>query len=252
MQIIHISETDSTSNMARKLADGEMKGVDTFAVRADFQTAGRGQIGNHWESANGENLLLSVCIHPQGFDVANQFLMSMSVSLATLDAVRPLLPENKKADLKIKWPNDIYVGLSKLAGILIENRLAGHNIADTIIGIGLNVNQTQFLSDAPNPISISQLTGKKHDVAALCDAFLAALRFRLTALKEGNYADIQREYMTRLLWADGEMHSFADARGTFLARISGVAADGHFCLIDQKGEAHEYLFKEVEHVISEK
>ena len=221
---------------------------DMTAVMADFQTAGRGQVGNSWESQDGKNLLISLLHRPMGLDVGLQFYVSMSVSLAIIDVVGPLLPSNVRRSLKIKWPNDIYVAQQKLAGILIENRLSGRTISDVIIGIGLNVNQRVFCSDAPNPVSIVNLTGAEYDVYLLAEAVVNSLRRRLRQVAEGDFMMLLQEYLSKLFWADGELHSFSDANGLFSASITSVAGDGRLTLTDSHGARRSYLFKEVEHI----
>ena len=174
-KIIHIDETDSTNrwlcnnpslfrdnpslldNKGGLLSDNEIgNGV---VVVADYQTAGRGCGTNRWESERGKNLLFSVMLHPENVPANRQFQISRAISLAIVDALGEWV-----GDLSIKWPNDIYWRNGKLAGILIENSLQGSMIRDSIIGVGLNVNQRAFHSDAPNPVSMYQLTGQETDI----------------------------------------------------------------------------------------
>ena len=115
------------------------------------QTAGRGQRGNSWEAEPGKNLTFSMLLRPRGLHAARQFELSMVVSLAIADAIDALLPQGVRT--AVKWPNDIYIGMEKVCGILIENRLAGPFIEYSVAGIGININQRRFLSDAPNPTS---------------------------------------------------------------------------------------------------
>ena len=123
------------------------------------QHAGRGQGANHWESECGKNLTFSILIHPDNVLAHEQYIISMAVA-ATM---RKYLSQVLSEEVYIKWPNDIYVGDQKVGGILIENRLAGSHIRDCVIGIGLNVNQKEFKSEAPNPVSMLQLEGKEWD-----------------------------------------------------------------------------------------
>ncbi len=131
-------------------------------VSAEYQTTGRGQGSNIWESENGKNLLISIILYPSIIYPASQFLISMALSLGICDFLKRFIP-----DCSIKWPNDIYVNDDKIAGILIENSIMGDKIESTIAGIGLNINQEKFLSDAPNPVSLSLITGKKYDLNSL-------------------------------------------------------------------------------------
>lgn len=249
MSVIFFDELRSTSDELRRMADeGRMEPFD--AVRADFQTSGRGQVGNSWESERGRNLLLSVYARPQGVDVARQFIVSMAVSLAVAETAAALLPSALRDSVRIKWPNDIYAGDSKMSGILVENRLRGRLIADTVIGVGLNLNQEVFLSPAPNPVSTKNLGAAEADVAAVADALIAALRLRLAMADEGDDAEIMRLYWSRLYRADGAEHEFADVEGHFMARVAAVRPDGRIELAMADGQRRLYSFKEVEHVIA--
>ena len=154
------SELTSTNTELARLAD-EGAPHGTVAI-AECQTAGRGQRGNTWESAPGENVTMSVLLHPDGIEPRRQFAISEAVALGVAETLDIYLPAGMRAE--VKWPNDIYVGNRKICGILIENRITSTTIERAIAGIGLNVNQELFVSDAPNPVSLRQLTGARHCV----------------------------------------------------------------------------------------
>ena len=155
-----------------------MAAVANMVVVADNQTEGRGCGTNRWESERGQNLLFSLMIHPENLPANQQFQISMAISLAIIDALGQMV-----GDLSIKWPNDIYWRNGKLAGILIENTLKGNLIKDSIIGVGLNVNQRKFHSDAPNPVSLWQITGQETNREQLLKDILQRLDFK-DGLKE--------------------------------------------------------------------
>ena len=203
-------------------------------VWADYQTAGRGCGANRWESERGKNLLFSMMIHPENLPANKQFQISMAISLAIVDALGQLV-----GDLCIKWPNDIYWRNGKLAGILIENTLKGNFIKDSIIGVGLNVNQREFHSDAPNPVSLWQITSQETDREQLLKDILNRLDFG-EALKEC--------YM-KLLYRRKGFHPYTDKEDVFMAEIAGVEDDGHLLLIDEDGKERRYAFKEVTFII---
>jgi BirA family biotin operon repressor/biotin-[acetyl-CoA-carboxylase] ligase len=205
-----------------------------MVVVADYQTAGRGCGTNRWESERGKNLLFSLKIHPENLPANRQFKISIAVSLAIVDALGQLV-----GDLSIKWPNDIYWRNGKLAGILIENTLKGNLIKESIIGVGLNVNQREFHSDAPNPVSLWQITGQETNREQLLKDILNRLDFR-DGLKE--------RYM-KLLYRRKGFHPYADKNGVFMAEIVGVEDDGHLLLIDEDGKERRYAFKEVTFII---
>ena len=231
-EIIHIDETDSTNRWLRECTGG----LSPCAVVADYQTAGRGCGTNTWESERGKNLLFSVMQHPENLPANKQFRISMAISLAIVDAVGQLV-----GDLSIKWPNDIYWRNGKLAGILIENRLQGSLIKDCIIGVGLNVNQREFKSKAPNPVSLWQITGQEADREQLLGAILEAFDKYLLQ-------DVRTAYQSQLYRRKG-FHPYTDKDGAFMAEIAGVEDDGHLLLIDDNGQQRRYAFKEVSFII---
>ena len=161
---LHLPETDSTMSALRRQPASDAP-FELFT--ADFQTAGHGQRGTVWEAERGQNLLFSFRFHPQFLPAARQFALSEALSLAIVRALRPL-----GVEATVKWPNDIYVGQRKLCGMLLEHTLAGNAIATTLTGVGVNVNQTDFQGDAPNPVSLRQLLGRSPDRAALLGEIL--------------------------------------------------------------------------------
>ena len=205
-----------------------------MVVWTDYQTAGRGCGTNSWESERGQNLLFSLLIHPAEIKAAHQFRISMAISLAIVDTLTNYVDEG----LSIKWPNDIYWHDRKLGGILIENSLAGDQIRDCIIGVGLNINQQCFRSDAPNPVSLSQITG--HEVER--DDVLREVLRRFTL-------DVAPNRYRQLLYRREGYHRFVDGMGFFEAKIVDVEDSGQLVVEDTKGLTRRYAFKEVQFVI---
>ena len=232
-EVVHIEETDSTNRWMKE--NGTQKDM---VVVADYQTAGKGCGSNSWESERGKNLLFSVMIHPEEIQAKNQFIITQTVSVALCKALENYISE----PVEIKWPNDIYVGDKKICGVLIENRLQGRMIKDTIIGIGLNVNQTEFKSDAPNPVSIKQLTGKDTDREEVLRGFID----KLNECCESKTCIA--EYKARLYRREGK-HKFMKQNTVFEASIVDVKDDGRLMLEDEKGVAHLFRFKEVTFII---
>ena len=216
------------------MADGDV-------VAARTQSAGRGQRGNSWEAEPGANLTFSMLLRPAELAPARQFEISMAVSLAIVDVLDGLLPDHLSA--QIKWPNDIYVADKKIFGILIEHSLSCSKIQHTIVGIGLNVNQRQFTSDAPNPVSLIQLNGRTTALEPLlqqlCDTIIADTRSYDTAA-------LRRRYFAKLYRGTG-LHPYIDTDSgeRFLAEIADVAADGIITLRAADGQLRRYAFKEV-------
>ncbi len=231
-KIIHIAETDSTNRWLRE-HDGEADMV----VVADYQTAGKGQGTNSWESERGKNLLFSILCHPQDIPAKHQFRISMAISMAIAEALSEQI-----GDVSIKWPNDIYWRNAKICGILIENRLLGQVIKDSIVGVGINVNQRQFYSDAPNPVSLWQI--HRHDTD--CDVLLQDILRRFTYYIL--FKDLKKRYVSMLYRRKG-FHPYIDKTGTFMAEFVDVEDDGHLVLCKDDGQVCRYAFKEVSFVI---
>lgn len=250
---ILVKETASTNTYLKTLADTLPGGTVIYTHR---QTAGRGQKGNSWEAEPGKNLTFSMLLKRPAVAVRDQFVISEAVSLAIVDAVREALADADAAkQIAVKWPNDIYCGDRKLCGLLIENSLDDHGIAHSVVGVGLNVNQSAFVSDAPNPVSMCQVSGHEfeletllHDVCERIEQYCAQ-----GAMPQGRRL-LHEQYLAALYRNDGRPHSFALPDGTqFAAIIHDVAPDGMLILRTPGGddEFHSYAFKQVQHVINE-
>lgn len=240
--LIQIPETDSTNNYLSRWSDQEDV-AELTVVQTDFQTAGKGQRGNRWEAERGKNLLFSLVLYPTFLEARRQFILSQVVSLSIKEEL-----EQWTDGISIKWPNDIYWKEKKICGILIENDLTGMHIGRSIAGVGLNINQEAFLSDAPNPVSLKQITGKEHDRALILAHIMQRIRAYYRALQQGETELIARRYLDALFRREG-MHRYADANGVFIARTVGVEPDGHLLLEDEGGTIRRYVFKEVQHII---
>lgn len=234
---IHIEKTDSTNTLARSLANESRENI---LITTDFQTAGRGQRGNSWESEQGKNLLFSLIIHPQDIPASQQFILCQHISLALCEVLR-----NYTNNISIKWPNDIYWDNKKIAGILIEHDIEGGYLARTIIGIGLNVNQTNFASNAPNPISLCQILGCEIDRETLLSAICSKL---LEPIPTDNPESLHIRYTT-LLYRLNTYAQYRDKKGRFMARIHHIEPDGTLVLEDNNAQLRSYLFKEVSYII---
>jgi BirA family biotin operon repressor/biotin-[acetyl-CoA-carboxylase] ligase len=243
--IYHFDTTASTNDDARdeKYHEGDV-------VWADYQTAGRGQRGHEWHSRKGENLTFSVVLEPTFVPIAEQFSVSEVVALSLVD----MLAEYG-IGARIKWTNDIYVGDRKLVGILIEHSLSSTTLRRTIVGIGINVNQTEFDPSIPNPVSMAQLLGKELNAEEVLQCFLKHLQENYEALREMQNAkckmqNLLHERYNSLLYRLNEWHTYALPSGErFSAKILGTAPNGALRLEDEKGNTKDYLFKEVEFVI---
>jgi len=240
LEYIALGTVDSTNTYLHNYKIGEPKRL-TLAV-AEFQTDGRGATGG-WESAEGENLTFSILTHP-GMVPANQmFVLSEAIALAICDAL------NGVADgFQIKWPNDIYHGDGKVVGMLIENDLRGKEVSNCIMGVGVNVNQTRFCSDAPNPLSIAQIVGHRVNREAVLDSILDRFSFYYNKVEEGHFSEIHTEYLQHL-YRKGADYRYEDEHGEFLATLIGVEPTGHLLLLDNNGVTRKYAFKEVKYIL---
>lgn len=237
--IIILEETGSTNSW---LAANERGLPSATAVMARRQTAGRGQRGNSWESEPGSNLTVSLLLRPEGLPVAQSFALSEAVAVGVAEAVERLVPGVK---VGIKWPNDIYAGDRKLGGILIENSLSGASVGRSIVGLGLNINQLKFVSDAPNPVSIAQLTGRQLDVEAIGREVIGSMVTEAEkALTE--YDVLHDRYMARL-WRGEGLQPFIDTASgeRFEASVALVEPTGHIGLRLADGSLRRYAFKEI-------
>lgn len=212
-----------------------------FCLTTDFQSGGRGQIGRKWHSEPGKNLLVSYIFYP-GMEVKDQFFLNIWVSLAVYSTVRSFgLPH-----VSIKWPNDIYIGKKKVAGILIQNTLQGHYIKNCVVSVGLNVNELTFPAEIPNPTSLAAEAGQIFDR----EEVLSTLHGHL---EEGyrHVSDIQHHGQTKALY---EANLFGkndwylyrrENESTFRARVSEVSEDGHLILENQDNGFEKYAFRQV-------
>ena len=242
-KIVRVEETDSTNNYLHARANPKEL-PEGSVVWADFQTAGRGQIGNAWESEAGANLTFSAVLYPSFLPANRQFLISQIAALS----VKQLL-DKYTGEVTIKWPNDIYWRDRKICGMLIENDLSGMSIYSSIIGIGININQKEFRSNAPNPVSLYQITGREYDLEQLMEEFLSCLYANYTLLLQGKETTIQDAYRQALYRREG-FYPYEDANGRFEAEIAGIEPTGHLCLRLKDNSIRRYEFKEVRFLLS--
>ena len=246
----HRSESIGSTNTYLRSLNGGDPAYDYEVAVAAFQTAGRGQKGNSWESEAGKNLLFSILAHPKNIKVKEQFYISEAIALAVSDSVIAAIGPEFASGVSVKWSNDVYWNDCKMAGILIENTLQGDRILDTVAGVGLDVNQELFVSDAPNPISLKNITGKEYDLEALLsdiiDRFIGYMD-----LPASERPHVDQAYHDRLYRREG-YHKFRDEKGEFQACIEGIRPDGCLMLLTDDGRKRVYEFKQVQFILNEK
>lgn len=214
-------------------------------VIAERQTAGRGQRGHSWESAEGENLTFSLLLEPTFLPVNEQFLLSEVLALGLVDTLAEY-----GIEARIKWTNDIYVGDKKIVGMLVENSLAGGTLARTIAGIGVNINQIEFNPSLPNPTSMSLVVGERFNREEILMRLHHHIMTLYEALRCGEKEMLQSRYRSTM-YRLGEKHPYALADGTvFEGTIRGVRPSGELQIEHSSdGVLREYLFKQVEFII---
>jgi BirA family biotin operon repressor/biotin-[acetyl-CoA-carboxylase] ligase len=240
-QRIEPQEVSSTNSMALDLLKTGTLNEGAVVITKN-QTAGRGQRGNSWESEPGKNLSLSFVLKPVFLPLASQFDLTRVVSLA----VAALVGNQLKAEtlpIKIKWPNDIYVGDRKIAGILIENTVRENQITATVAGIGLNINQTQF-SEGLNACSLTGLTGKNYDIEACFEMLCSELEVRYMQLKNGKQEKLRSDYH-KLLYRLHENQKYSSVGRPFQAKVIGVSEKGFLQLQLEDGSKKEFDLKEL-------
>ncbi len=252
------AELPSTQDTARALLAHEQVPEGT-AVRADHQTAGRGQFGNRWADRPGENLLVTIIFYPTFLRASEQFRLSQLAALALHDTLVEiasplhLFTPSPTHLITIKWPNDLYLGERKVAGVLIENSLVGEQIQSTLIGIGLNVNQREFPPELPNPTSLAVAFGQNFDLDRVADLLFKNLEIRYLQLKHREQiaanspilkiADDYRQRLFRL----GQTSQFQETASgkIFSGKILGTAPSGHLQVEMADGQTREFDLKEI-------
>lgn len=242
MKEIFVEETASTNAALAAMADD---GTDII-LYTHRQTAGRGQRGNSWEAEPGKNLTFSLRLHPR-LRPAQQFAVSEAVALGVAETLGEMLPS---LSISVKWPNDIYADDRKICGILIEHSLSGSSIERSIAGIGVNVNQAAFCSDAPNPVSLTQLTGDAYPLEPLMRRISDRIMRNLAAA-ETEPEKIHHRYNSLLWRRRGEWPWRDKTTGElFTAAVETVAPDGHLLLRTSDGALRSFAFKEVAPIIN--
>lgn len=225
-------------------------------VYTDRQTAGRGQRGNSWESEPFKNVTMSILLRPENVAPNQQFWLSEISALAVERVLSKYI-----GNVSIKWPNDVYYKDFKICGMLIEHSLSGGKINYTIPGIGINVNQRVFLSDAPNPISLVNVLGHEVPTSEILDGLVDEILTMCDQLPE-KAEEIHREFLSKLYRRDG-FHEYqstirsvsADGLSVleegehFQARIVNVHPDGMLDLMTTEGYIHTFAFKEVAFIL---
>lgn len=239
MQIIKLDATDSTNDYLKRLS--VQKSLEDFTtIVTEHQLKGKGQMGTLWQTEKGKNLTFSTFKKFDSLKLSKQFAVSMCVSLAIFDS----LQQFQVPDLAIKWPNDIMSGRKKICGILIENSIGGDAIKSSIIGIGLNVNQTSF-NDLEKASSLKLVCDKNFDLDYLLTTILNELQQKISWYSEMGYDQLKLSY-EKYLFRKNRTTTFKSARNDlFNGIIRGISAMGHLQVEMENGKIKEYQLKQI-------
>lgn len=258
---IEVEKTDSTNSYLLRLA-AEGPVFEGMVVVTPRQEQGRGQRGAGWESEPGKNLTLSILLQPSFLRPDEQFQLNKAVSLGVMEFVlhpTPRSPQRGESQssifspfggdkrgglVSIKWPNDIYTGNKKIAGILIENSVSGNKLQQSVVGIGINVNQEKFSASLPNPTSLKLISGKEFDLKQCLEELCSCIEARYLELRAGHTQRLDADYLKHL-YRFGELASYRYKGEVLQASICGLTKTGKLILEKENGEGLECDFKEV-------
>lgn len=238
-KLVFVPECHSTNTLALEMTETSSVPEGTVVI-ADHQTAGRGQRGNSWETAPASNLTLSIVLRPKALNVKDQFILNVFTSLAIHD----LLMDKLDATINIKWPNDIIVNDKKACGILIENQIQGQQVSQSVVGIGLNVNQSLFSTNLAT--SMALIGGTHFDREVVLNDLFSCFEARYLQWREGRSNSLTDAYLKNLYWKD-EPHTFASEGVEFTGTIRGIGAFGKL-IVQTANDDRSYDIKEIKYV----
>lgn len=243
LEYSHLDETSSTNDFLRNYTPS----ADISIVSASFQTKGRGQMGNTWISNDGQNALFSVLVCPKGLKASDGFVLSQAMALSVKETLEECVD-----DVWVKWPNDIYCHGKKICGTLIENTLMGKFIGRSVIGNGINVNQTDFPDGlAAPPTSMCIQSGKECSTHEVIRHVVERFALYYREIMDGSYERIRTLYHENM-YLRGKKSLFRDNEGIFTGIISHVETDGHLVIIDEQSQSRRYAFKQVQFIREDK
>lgn len=238
-KLIYVPECHSTNSLLSEFNDKSELPEGTTVITS-HQTAGRGQRGNRWESAPGQNLTFSILLKPRKLLAKDQFQLNMAISLAVSKA----LQEGLALPVRLKWPNDIFVGEKKIGGILIENQLRGNYLFSSVIGIGVNVNQSDFAFSGAS--SLANFSGHPWDLNETFQRLLEYIELEYLDLLNDHISTLKTRYLSSL-YKFNESHQFKSSEGAFMGTISDVDEDGRLC-VTCNGKTNKFFFKEIQFI----
>lgn len=238
--LIHLKEVDSTNIAAQNILS-ESQPPEGTVITTSYQVSGRGQIGNSWYSSKEKNIMCSTILYPKWLLAKEQFHLNIAISCAVRSLVQKLIPT---ANVRIKWPNDIYIDDKKTAGILIQNTLSGSGISSSIVGIGINVNETEFPSELPNPTSILLSSSVVRDLDNVYAELYAEIERYYLKLRHDQIYTIKEEYVQHLYGKDRPLN-FILTDGRIVTGIIQDVIDSGKLAILINGEEKLFAFREL-------
>jgi BirA family biotin operon repressor/biotin-[acetyl-CoA-carboxylase] ligase len=241
--LVKLVKVDSTNNYLKSLLSNFKPLPIGSVIMAESQFAGRGQSNNVWLSQSGKNLTFSIYLKPDFLSSQKQFKLNEAIALGITDCLVKMLGDS----CKIKWPNDIYYKDDKIGGILIENTIRGQQINESIVGIGLNVNQTEFTGSLKNANSLTNILGVEFDLMNLLADILKRLEDRYLQLEADRVAQIDKDYINRLFRYQQNAKFIVEEK-KLSAKIVGVNDTGLLILETATGKK-TFNFKEIRFVV---
>ena len=238
-RVVYMPTCHSTNEVASEMVKNGQY-IEGTIVITDHQFAGRGQHGNSWEAEPHKNLTFSMILKPVSLSINEHFMLNIIISLGISDYLIQL----GLIDIAIKWPNDIYVKSKKIAGILIQNTVKRSSIENSIIGIGLNVNQVNF--ENKNATSVSLHTNQDYSLHELLEGIVLSIEARYLQFKSGKSGQLREEYTKAIYWLD-KVHTFEDNSGFFSGIIRGINWQGQL-EIECEESTKYFNFKEVKFI----
>jgi BirA family biotin operon repressor/biotin-[acetyl-CoA-carboxylase] ligase len=237
--LVFVPECHSTNDLALQLCQQSSSPEGTVVI-TDNQTKGRGQRGNTWQTDVGKNFTFSLILKPTFLAIQDQFYLNIFTSLAIVD----YLKTHASKALQVKWPNDIMADGKKICGILIENQIRGTSFEQTIVGIGLNVNQKTFSMSTPTSLAI--LTEKEYNLFTELEILLKKIEIRYLQLREGKLSLLKEDYLRAMYWS-GEKHTFSDHQEIFEGTIEGIDHSGKL-MLNVRGSSRSFAMKEISYM----
>ncbi len=241
MKIVKVDAIESTNTFLKEMC--QQNDVENYTVVVtDNQTNGRGQMHSIWESEKDKNLTFSILIQFDDLRIDQQFYIIKIISLA----IRQVLSNYLPTKITVKWPNDILTDNKKVCGVLIENSVKKSKVYQSVVGIGLNVNQQTF-RNLPNATSMKLITNKNFDLDEILKALIKAIKKQVTLLNDKNYDEIDANYL-KSLYKYKTPSMFRIISGVFMGKIVGVSFDGRLQVELENEKTHEFNLKEIEFV----